>query len=254
MVETTLKHRANLKVQRPARPSNISDGLSGWMDGTDTFVPGPHWHDHESAIRSAIGEYDRNLRGVAGYRSPDFALMKAMMWTENDPGDVTWNSRPMHIGNSGDGGLRDLLKPEGAGTVIIPPQWQNGLAARASSNPQDNIRAGIGYVLSIASQSDMRTVIAPGAPIFEVEAAKGDTLDKIAKIYGSTTDHLRRLNGSSLLRPHQRVKVQKARVERVILSWKNIDKYLLQQKYNTKTLTHYPEKIQYILDYIRLYP
>ena len=254
MVETTLKHRANLKVQHPARPSNISDGLSGWMDGIDTFVPGPHWHDYEREIRGTISDYDFNLRGVAGYRSPDFSLMKAMMWAENDPGDPSWNRRPMQIGNSGDPGLRDLLKPFGAGTVVIPPQWQGRLSSGAISNAQDNIRAAIGYVLSKASQSDLRTVVERGAPIFEIEAAKGDTLDAIARHYGSTTDHLRRLNGSSALRPHQKVKVQKAKTARVIFGWRPIDKNSLQSNYNGNPDVDYAAKLQYILDYIKIYP
>ncbi len=93
-----------------------------------------------------------------------------------------------------------------------------------------------------------------GAPIFEIEAAKGDTLDAIARHYGSTTDHLRRLNGSSALRPHQKVKVQKAKIMRVIFGWATIDRKLLKDKYNRKIGVHYEEKVQYILDYIKIYP
>ncbi len=254
MAETAVKHPAKPKVQRPVRSANVPPGLAKWMDGVDRNVPGPHWRDYESEIRTTIKDYDRNLRGVAGYRSPDFSLMKAIIWAENDPGDPSWNRRPMQIGNSGDPGLRDVLRPNGAGKIIVPAQWQERLSASATSNPQDNIRAAIGYVLVVASQSDLRTVVEPGAPIFEIEAAKGDTLDAIARHYGSTTDHLRRLNGSSALRPHQKVKVQKAKVMRVIFGWDTIDKKLLKDKYNRKAGAHYEEKVQYILDYIKIYP
>ena len=58
----------------------------------------------------------------------------------------------------------------------------------------------------------------------------------------------------STVRPHQKVKVQRAKIMRVIFSWNTIDKKLLKDKYNRKAGVHYEEKIQYILDYIRIYP
>jgi LysM repeat protein len=239
-------------ANRPYRPPDLD---KGWMDSVDLYAGGDSWRDYEATLRSVIAELDRHLRGVANYPSIDFRFAKAMLWTESGPWTPEWTSRPLQIGNGGDGGLGELLKPGGKGEIIRPPEWAGRVtAASARSNPVDNIRAGLGYVFNQSLVATSGSVAEPGAPIIKVKAEKGDSLQRIAQRYGSTTEHLQRLNSSIYLKPGQEVRVQRASVRRVAKSWKPIDLNFLVKDYNGGGDPHYGEKLRYVLAYIAIYP
>ncbi|MCA8038011.1 LysM peptidoglycan-binding domain-containing protein [Burkholderia arboris] len=84
--------------------------------------------------------------------------------------------------------------------------------------------------------------------IYEVIVKPGDNLDKIAKAQASTVDTLRKFNPTAaVLRPGQTLKYQKASVQRVITSWRQISTTLIAQRYNGGRDINYATKLDYVL-------
>jgi hypothetical protein len=197
----------------------------------------------------AVDEYNRHLSGIAGYRPLDWQLIKAMLWVESGAADSEWNSKPMRIGVSGDPGLASLLSGNEGGDLILPPAWKGQLTmGSVRSMPAHNIRAGIGYLLMKTAHYEYRSVSNADVKIYEVIVKPGDSLDKIAKAQASTVDALRKLNPTAtVLRPGQALKYQKASVQRVITSWRQISTTLIAQRYNGGGDFNYAAKLDYAL-------
>ncbi|MBR8320532.1 LysM peptidoglycan-binding domain-containing protein [Burkholderia cenocepacia] len=233
-----------MAVQAPSKT-----GFEKWQDGIDKAVGDTRWDSWDCEIRMAVEEYNRHLSGIAGYRPLDWQLIKAMLWVESGAADSEWNSKPMRIGVSGDPGLASLLSGNEGGDLILPPAWKGQLTmGSVRSMPAHNIRAGIGYLLMKTAHYEYRSVSNADVKIYEVVVKPGDSLDKIAKAQASTVDTLRKLNPTAtVLRPGQALKYQKASVQRVITSWRQISTTLIAQRYNGGGDFNYAAKLDYAL-------
>ncbi|MEJ8811254.1 hypothetical protein WKW77_09255 [Variovorax ureilyticus] len=117
-----------------------------WQEGVD--LADSRWHAYDGIIRSTVDRYNAPLvRTSAGYFRLDWKLVKAMAWTETGAARPEWATRPLQIGNSGDPGLRVMLRGEEGSDLIVPPMMNLSFIS-ASRNPRANIEAGVGYLLT----------------------------------------------------------------------------------------------------------
>lgn len=224
-----------------------------WQDGLNKANGDSRWNAWDCEIQTAVNEYNRHLAGTTGYRSLDWQLIKAMAWTETGAEHSEWKTRPMQIGVASDPGLTSFLSGREGGDLILPPGWHGRLTVGSVRViPAHNIRAGIGYLLMRMANFDHRSVPVADTKIYEVPVKPGDSLDKIAKAQGSTTELLRKLNPvSNVLRPGQLLKCQKASIQRIITGWRHISTALIAQRYNGGGDPSYAKKLDYALSLVR---
>lgn len=173
-------------------------GFEKWQDGINRAVENPKWDVYDCEIRSAVNEYNYHLSKTAGYFPLDWQFIKAMIWVESGAESSAWKTKPIQIGIPGDPGLMSFLSGNEGGNLIIPPSMKNHLSTSvATSIPSYNIRAGIGYMLMRMANFEYKTIPDSDTKIYEVVVRAGDSLEKVAKANGSTTDMLRSLNQSA---------------------------------------------------------
>jgi hypothetical protein len=231
----------------------IKTGFEKWKDGIQSAIDSPKWHSWDCDIQVTVNEYNRHLSGIAGYRSLDWLLIKAMLWTESGAASAEWNTKPMQIGVEGDPGLMALLSGNEGGNLILPLDWNERLTTSSVRvNPKHNIRAGVGYLLMKMASYEYRSVLDTDTKIYEVTVKSGDNFEKIAKAQGSTTELLKKHNPTAVtLRPGQILKYQKATIKRVIVGWRQISTQTVAQRYNGGRDPNYSKKLDYILSLIR---
>ncbi|KVR03304.1 LysM peptidoglycan-binding domain-containing protein [Burkholderia ubonensis] len=232
-----------------ATPAPPKSNYEKWQDGIKSATGNPKWQIYDCEFRAAVGEYNRHLDGVAGYRPLDWQLIKAMAWVETGAGDPLWATNPMQIGMYNDPGLDALLSGKEGGDLVLPTSVKSTLTrANVRTLPGYNIRAAIGYLLMRMANFSIQTVPDADQRTYEITVKPGDSLDKIAKEQGSTTDTLRKLNpGIRILRPGQVLKYQKATIRKVIVGWKLSSTANIGRLYNTKAPDTYAKKLDYAL-------
>lgn len=237
-----------MEVQVPPKT-----GFDKWQDGINKAVGDAKWNFWDCEIQMAVNEYNRHLSGTAGYMPLDWQLIKAMVWVESGADNFEWNVKPMQIGVAGDPGMTSLLSDKEGGDLILPPAWKGRLTTGSVRTiPAHNIRAGIGYLLMRMANFEYRSILGADTKVYEITVKPGDSLDKIAKVQGSTVDMLRKLNPTAaVLRPGQVLKYQKALVERVVTSWRHISTTLIAQRYNGGGDPHYAKKLDHALSLVR---
>ena len=208
------------------RPSSANRSpFDKWKDGIDAAGRSPaQWNARDSEIRRTVDEYNRHLSNTPGYYPLDRRWIKAIIWVETGDSPV-WNRQPMQIGNPGDPGLNLLLAGKEGGDRIVPPAWKGRLTVgSARSNPVDNIRAGVGYLLMRVANFGMDTVVDLNAKVEKVTVtASNNSLWNIARNTGTTVKNLQSLNPCitpAQLKPGMELKYQKASDQRVIFGWK----------------------------------
>lgn len=229
-------------------------GFEKWQDSLNKAVGDPTWDAYDCEIRMAVAEFNSHLMGTGGYRQLDWTLVKAMLWTETGATSTEWLSKPMQIGVSGDPGLRALLSGAEGGELILPPSWQWRLkVGTVRTIAAHNIRAGIGYLLMRLANFEYKSILSADVKtIHQVTIKPGDSLERIAKSQGSTTEILRALNPTAaVLRPGQVLKYQNGAVQRVITSWRPITTAIIAQRYNGGGDPNYAKKLDYALSLIR---
>ena len=228
-------------------------GFEKWQDGINKAVGDAKWNSWDCEIQTAINEYDRHLSGTAGYLPLDWQIIKAMTWVESGANHAEWKSKPMQIGVTGDPGMASLLSSQEGGDLILPPAWKGRLTAGSVRTiPAHNIRAGIGYLLMRMASFEYRSTLAADTKIYQVTVKPGDSLDKIAKVQGSTVEVLQKLNPTAgALRPGQVLVYQRASVQRAITSWRRISTALIAQRYNGGGDPLYAKKLDHALSLVR---
>jgi len=235
-------------------PSGTRTPFEKWQDGISSAIGNPKWSLYDCEIKIAVSEFNQHLANTAGYRQLDWQLIKAMLWTETGASSADWKIRPMQIGVPGDPGLASLLSGKEGGELILPPSWKGRLtAATARSIPSHNIRAGTGYLLMRMASFDYKSIPASDtAAIHEMTVRPGDSLAKIAKASGSTTEILRNLNTDTMrLHPGQTLKYQQGSVQRFITGWRPLTTAMISQRYNGGGDANYAKKLDYALSLIR---
>lgn len=229
-------------------------GFEKWQDGINKAVNNAKWNAWDCEIQRAVNEYNQHLSGTPGYRRLDWQLIKAMIWVETGAHTSDWNFRPMQIGMAGDPGLKALLSGNEGGDLILPPAWKGRLTMESARvNPAHNIRAGIGYLLMRMANIKYQSMPGADARVYEITVKPGDSLDKIARVQGSTVDTLKKLNPTAtVLRPGQVLKYQKASIQRVIVGWKDFSTRTIALYYNSmQSDPNYVRKIDYALFVVR---
>jgi hypothetical protein len=240
----TAGHPANHSPRAKAHVPAQESGLQRWQVGIDRA--GAAWDVYDCDLRSVVSEYNRHLVDTNGYFPLDWKIVKAMLWVETGGGSPDWRRKPMQIGNHDDPGLASLLLGDEGGQLIIPPSMQPGLSmGSATSDPVQNIRAGVGYLLMRHAIYANQSVLSADTRIHEVTAAPGDSLDRIAKAQGSTAEVMKRLNPSvHTVHAGDLLRYQRATVKRVITGWRPLSADGIARRYNRGD-SRYAEKMGY---------
>lgn len=224
--------KAPIKETRPATKTRYEL----WQDTIDGALSDSRWHAYDCDIQRIVGQFNRHLSTTTGYVPLDWRLIKAMIWTESGgPMTRAWRDNPIQIGNPGDPGLNALFSKKEGGELIIPPELQDRLtAASTRTSPQMNISAGVAYLLMRLAKFDFATVPdSQDKSTYDVPVKPGDTLEKIARLNGTTVDTLKKLNGSATaLRPGQSLRYQKASVRKIITRWSAASTTSVARLYN----------------------
>lgn len=237
-----------MTIQTPSKT-----GFEKWKDGINQAVGNAKWSFWDCEIQRAVNEYNRHLFGKAGYISLDWRVIKAMIWVESGANNSEWQFKPMQIGVAGDPGMTSFLSDKEGGDLIIPPVWKGRLTADSvRTTASHNIRAGIGYLLMRMANFEYRSVPGADSRVYEVTVKSGDSLDKIAKLHGTTIETLKKLNSVvSILRPGQKLKYKKSSVQRIITGWRQINTIRIAQRYNGGGDPNYAKKLGYALSLVR---
>ncbi|WP_175798981.1 LysM peptidoglycan-binding domain-containing protein [Burkholderia ambifaria] len=238
-----------MAVQEPAK-----SGFEKWQDGIGAAVGDVEWDIWDCEIQMAVSEYNRHLSGAAGYRPLDWLLIKAMLWVETGANSSEWKIKPLQIGVSGDPALTSFLSGNEGGDLILPSAWKGQLTVgSARANPAHNLMAGIGYLLMRMAIFEHRSVPGADARVYDVTVKPGDSFDKIAKAQGSTTEVLKKLNPmTTMLRPGQVLKCQKASIQRVITAWRPFSATSVALRYNSmRRDPNYAKKLDFAWNVVR---
>lgn len=241
----------NTAIRRPVVqpvPVKPPTGIEAWERGIDKADE--KWDIYDCLIKSTIHEYDMHLSRTPGYVSPDWRLIKAMLWTETGVGVDDWRRRPMQIGNLGDPAMAAVLANDQGAELVIPPSLRVHLSAVSiTSDPAANIRAGIGYLLMRTAEYAYRSVPDSDSRVYEVTVGPFDTIDRIAKTQGSTPEVMKRLNPTAhTLRPGQVLKYQKASIRKVVTGWRSISVASAAARYNaSRNAVQYASKLRHAM-------
>ncbi|RSZ32289.1 MULTISPECIES: LysM domain-containing protein [unclassified Variovorax] len=244
---TEAVHRTRHPAVRPATPKPKS-GFEKWQD--DIRKSDDSWDVYDCEIQLAVNEFNRHLSGKAGYTPLNWQLVKAMVWVETGANKELWKSNPIQIGMYNDPGLSDLLANNKGGELILPPRM-NLSASRVRTEPAQNIRAGIGYLLMRSASFETRSVADADTMTYEVDVQPGDTIEKIANVQGSTVEVMKQLNPTvRTLRPGQTLKYRKASMRKVITRWMPLTSMTVATRYNTGD-PRYSQKLDYAISVIQ---
>jgi LysM repeat protein len=239
----------------------VATDYEKWQNTIKTSKTDKRWNDYDEEITLALKEFRTHLSGKAGYVGPTFELIKAMVWVESGgPSSGAWDARIMQIGNSGDPGFGDLISGIKGGELIMPATLAQSLSTTTVSQPKNNLRAGIAYLLMRAATYETISVLdKQDAKKYEYVVKAGDSLDKITRkdargnqIIPTTIAVLVQLNpgAATMLKPGQKLIYQKASMQKVIKSWRTIDADFAAKYYNTsKGDPRYADKLNYCMTF-----
>ena len=234
-------------------PTTPMNGFELWKQGVDRAPGDSRWSRHDCAVLTTLAAFQLHLQQTPGWQPIDPAWIKAMLWVETGAGSREWYRKPLQIGVPGDAGLGALLSGMEGGDEVLPP----GLKARLSKAavltiPETNIVAGIGYLLMRLATYEHQSIPVPGSHVVPHTIRPGENLERIARTAGSTADWLKRLNPSAgILRPGDRLLVQRASLQRVVTGWRLITRAFLQDRYNGQGDLTYARKVAYALQIVR---
>lgn len=235
---------AHLRTQSP---------LERWQAGLVRAIRDRAWDAYDCEIRMAAGEVNSHLSNASGFGKLDWKLIKAMIWTETGAANPEWKTKPMQIGVPGDPGLMSLLSGKEGGEVILPRAWQLKLTpATIRTIPAHNLRAGIGYLLMRMANFKFRSVVAEDdKEIHKAVVREGDTLERIAKSNGSTTEILQLLNpDAAILRTGQTLQYRRGELRRLITGWRPFTTATIAQRYNGGGDINYAKKLDFAIQLI----
>lgn len=176
-----------------------------------------------------------------------------MLWVETGAAHFEWASNPMQIGILGDPGLYALLSGNEGGELILPVSLKKRIkASSVKINPADNIRAGIGYLLMRLARFEYKSIPDIDDQLHEVVINPGDSLARIAKVNGTTSEILRKLNPQALiLQLGQILKYRKGAVRRVVVGWRMMDTNEVARLYNGGGDPKYAQKLNFAFGLVK---
>lgn len=224
-----------------------------WKQGLVIHSGKPHWQMYDCEVKAALGEYNRHLSSTPGYVAMDWMLIKAMLWTESGGENPQWKIKPLQIGVLDDPGMNAVLGDKEGGDLIMPPALRASINSHnMRSNPAQNIRGGIGYLLMKMANYAFKSIREPNAPIEQTKVGPGETLERIARRVDSTVEVMRELNPrANILHVGDVLKFQKAEVQKVITGWRPINLGNIAIKYNGKGDGRYLTKLEFAMGLVR---
>jgi hypothetical protein len=234
----------------PVKPKS---GFEKWQDTIDGAANSADWDVYDCDIKKAVIEFNTHLASTPGYRPLGWQIVKAMAWVETGASSPSWKSNPMQIGVPGDPGLGALLGGKEGGDLIISPDLKIKLTvATATTMPEFNIRAAIGYLLMRAANFAIKNVPdATDQKIYEVKVKPGDSFDKLSRECSTTVETFQKLNPTArILHPGDVLKYQKAALRKVITGWKSLTTASIATLYNVGDPT-YSKKLDYALSVLK---
>ena len=221
-----------------------------WTKTMDDGVTNKAWDKYDPTIRTEVADYNKRLASSPGFVAFDWLKLKAVLWVESGgPSSSAWTTRPMQIGNAGDPGYAVLKGGKEAAPLVMSPALKEDIRTGSISTPDLNVRAGIAYAVTRLAKTDIKSVDDPtDAKIYEYTVVSGDNPSSIARDVGTTLEVFRRLNPSAIvLKVGQKVKYQKASLQRVLTGWLPLTVGNLALRYNSGDGA-YAQKLQYVLD------
>lgn len=115
------------------------------------------------------------------------------------------------------------------------------------SNPIDNIKAGVGFLLMKLANKDIKLLINEDKNIYTVTVDKEKTLNELSNGVSSTVEIMKKMNPNFLvLKKGQVWKYKKSEKRKIITGWKIISIENIYKFYNNKDI-NYQRKLQYAL-------
>jgi LysM repeat protein len=231
-------------------PTIAKSGFDKWQEGLNSAVRTAKWNAYDCEIKATVREYNRHLRATPGYSDLDWHLIKAMLWVETGAGHAQWRSNPMQIGVPGDPGLRAFLEGNEGSDLILPAGWRERLTlSGVRSIPAQNIKAGVGYLLTRLAKFEHRSVpTSDTSAVKECTVQAGNSLASLAAKHSTTVEILKKLNpGATILRPGQILKYRPGKVQQVIVGWRTIDTESIARRYNGGGDPNYSRKLDYAM-------
>ncbi len=224
-----------------------------WQDTIKTCRTDPSWNEYDETIKKTVDEYNRHLANTKGYLPLDWRLIKAMTWTESGARKQEWKTRPIQIGNHGDPGMQAVIDGKEGSSLVIPPSLRQRLSVyKIRNEPETNIQAGIGYLLTkCASYGETTTLDPADNKEYEYTVKQHDTLSKITHECHTTMTILNSMNhGLSTLHPNQKLKYKKGSIKQTITGWTRVTTNTIAVKYNGRKDPKYQAKLEYCLSMI----
>ena len=221
-----------------------------WQRGIDQSSEDAAWDQYDCDIQEAVYAFNMHLQSISYYMPLDWKLIKAMTWVESGANSIDWKKNPMQIGKFNDPGLGDLLAPDKGGEIILPSNLRAGLNAYSvRTDPVQSIRAGTGYLLMRAAKFDfVHRLNVRDTNVYDYIVKPGDSLDRIARLQGTTVDVLRDKNpGVGILKPGQHLKYRKASREKAVVGWRLVDISSIPALYNGGGDNMYERKLAYAM-------
>ncbi len=225
-----------------------------WQDTVNLGITDTTWDQYDATIKVAVSEFNLRLGKHSRFvEKPmprlEWKWVKAIIWVESGgPSNPSWKTRPMQIGNPGDAGLGVLKRGEEASSIVMDAKLKASLAQ--INTPMVNIKAGIAYLLNRLSLSDLKSLRSDvDKSQHEYTVVSGDNLSKIAKKNNTTVEELKKSNPAkvAMIKPGEKLKYYKARVERVIIGWHTVSASIIAQKYNVGD-PKYNKKLTYVIN------
>jgi LysM repeat protein len=223
-----------------------------WKDSVEPGVTDAAWDKYDSVIQIEIAASNLRLKNIPGYKTVDWKVVKAMIWVESGANSPAWNTAPIQIGVPGDPGLGVLQRGENGSDLIMTTDLANRVknTQLVSTDPNLNIQAGIAYLFTQMSKSEIISVV-DDPSVLNYTVAAGDSLDKISKKLGTTVDNLKSQNpgAGAMIHPKDVLKYQKAMMKRQIMGWRDFNVMTtIADRYNGGGDPDYAAKLVYVLD------
>ena len=219
-----------------------------WKRTVDDGLTNPKWDEFDKVIKAEVDAYNKKFAASPDYKKLDWKLFKAMVWVESGgPTTQAWKARVMQIGNPKDAGFEVLKGGKDGSDLIMSEQLKKDVIDNINK-PSVNVRAGIAYMVTRLAKSNFQSVLDPTVKkTFNYTVVAGDSLEKIAKKVGSTTEELKKLNPTvKVLLPKRTILYKKAKIKRVITGWLKFDSHTIADRYNVGD-QNYSAKLDYVM-------
>jgi LysM repeat protein len=221
-----------------------------WKSTINQSINDPKWDKYDDVIKAEVDAYALQFKALAS--KVNWLIIKAMLWSESGgPTNSAWNTRPLQIGNAGDPAYAVLQNGTEGSDLIMSNNLKTSIAAGSINTPEVNIKAGIAYLytrMSITNIISVRNL--QDSKEYEYTVSAGDSLEKISNKVNTTVHELRRLNpkSSGILRVGQKLRYVKAKLQRSIINWREFSADVVADRYNGGGDINYSAKLTFILE------